>query len=307
MSKFQYLIFLFATHFLCNLTVSSENNSGDIEKMGDLISLAEQFKQTGYVEIYDKMHGTATFDVLYAYFDELITFLQKNPVWTQKLYSAKERFIRSKDRNYYSTDFFGFYDESEKVGRNQISFYYSNHFHEFICAHYPEFNQVPEIIRFFQACFEIQKPYENLFDQAAVELGLKTIFSSQYGHQAPILFKVIKYFPSYIATKPHYDGTAFSLFLDSTDNQSLLLSSYKSSFTVKDFSTPLRKFSRSCNQNSIVLIPGVLLTEFSIYPTPHIVAQSGKIRYATIAFAMRPNYISQKNELSSLPNFKTIR
>jgi hypothetical protein len=266
-------------------------------------SLAEQFKQAGYLEICDTQHGTATFNSLYTYFDELIEFLQTNPVWAQKLYSAKERFIRSKDRDYYSTDFFGFYDESQREGRNQISFYYSTHFHEFICSHYPEFNRVPEIIRFLQACFEIQKSYDNLFNEAAAELGLGTIFSSQHGHP-PILFKVIKYFPSYSVTRPHYDGTAFSLFLDSTDNQSLLLSPYKSSFAVDDFSSPVREFPRWYNQNSILLIPGVLLTEFSIYPTPHIVAQSGKIRYATIAFAMRPNYISQKTEFASLPNFK---
>lgn len=265
-------------------------------------SLAEQFKQTGYLEICDNQHGTATFNSLYTYFDELIELLQTNPVWAQKLYSAKERFIRSKDRNYYSTDFFGFYDESKREGRSQVSFYYSTHFHEFICSYYPEFNQVPEIIRFFEACYEIQKPCGNLFDQAAAELGLETIFSSKYDHP-PILFKVIKYFPSYIASRPHYDGTAFSLFLDSTDNQSLLLSPYKSSFTVDDFSSPLREFSRSCNQNTILLIPGVLLTEFSIYPTPHIVAQSGKIRYAAIAFAMRPNCMPQKIELPPLPNF----
>ena len=58
------------------------------------------------------------------------------------------------------------------------------------------------------------------------------------------------------------------------------------------------------NQNSICLFPERLLTEFSIYPTPHIVMHSGKVRYATIAFAMRPDYIPQKNELSPLPNFK---
>jgi hypothetical protein len=266
------------------------------------IPLAEQFKRAGYLEICDKKHGTATFDLLYAHFDELITFLQTNPAWAQKLYSAKERFIRSKDRNYYSTDFFGFYDESARKGRNQISFYYSTHFHEFICSHYPEFNQVPEIICFFKACSQIQKPYVNLFAEAVAELGLETIFSSKYGHP-PILFKVIKYLPSYLTTRPHYDGTAFSLFLDSTDNQSLLLSPYKSSLTVDDFSSPIRKFSRWYNQNSILLIPGVLLAEFSIYPTPHLVAQSGKIRYATIAFAMRPNYIPQKNEFSPLQNF----
>lgn len=265
--------------------------------------LAEQFKQAGYLEICDKKHGAETFDSLYAYFDELIEFLQMNPVWAQKLYSAKERFIRSKDRNYYSTDFFGFYDESQRKGRSQISFYYSTHFHEFVCSHYPEFNQVSQIIRFFEACYEIQKPYANVFDETAAELGLETIFSSQYGHP-PIILKVIKYFPSYIATRPHYDGAVFSLLLDSTDNESLLLSRYKLSFTVDDFSCPVREFPREYNQNSILLIPGVLLAEFSIYPTPHIVTQSGKIRYATIAFAMRPNYTFQKNEFSPLVDFK---
>lgn len=264
--------------------------------------LAEQFQQKGYVEICNNKHGAATFDSLYAHFDELIEFLQTNSLWAQKLYNAKERFIRSKNRNYYSTDFFGFYDESERKARSQISFYYSTHFHEFICTYYPEFNQVSEIIRFFDTCLEIQKPYGNLFEEIAAELTLEKIFSSKY-RNPPILFKVVKYLPSYNALKPHYDGTAFSLFLDSTDNESLLLSPYKSSFTVDDFSSPPRKFLREENQNTLLLIPGVLLTEFSIYPTPHIVAQSGKIRYATIAFAMRPNYTSQKIELSPLPSF----
>lgn len=265
--------------------------------------LAEQFKQSGYSEMCDKNHGTATFDSLYAYFDELIEFLQTNPVWAQKLYGAKERFIRSPERNYYSTDFFGFYDESEREGRRHISFYYSTHLHEFLCSHYSEFKRIPEVTNFLNACSEIQKPYAHLFDKAAADLGLETIFSSQYG-RPPILFKVIKYLPSYQAIRPHYDGTVLSLFLDSTDNESLLLSPYKSSFIVDDFSSPLRKFSRGWDQNSILLIPGALLTEFLINPTPHIVAGSGKTRYATIAFAMRPNYIPQKKELSSLPNFK---
>jgi hypothetical protein len=259
--------------------------------------LAEQFKRVGYVEIINQKQEAATFHSLYAYFDELIEFLQANPAWAQKLYCAKERFIRSKERNYYSTDFFGFYDESKKEGRNLISFYYSTHFHEFIGSRYPELNQAPEIIRFFETCLEIQKPYGNLFDETAAELGLGAIFSSKYGHP-PILFKVVKYLPSYTATRPHYDGTAFSLFLDSTDNQSLLLSPYKSSFTVEDFSSPLR------DQNSILLIPGALLKEFSIYPTPHMVTRSGKTRYAAIAFAMRPNYIAPKIEHSPLPNFQ---
>lgn len=257
------------------------------------LSLAEQFKQVGYAEICNKTYEVGSFDQLYVYFDELIEFLQKNPKWAQKLYQAKERFIRSKDRNYYATDFFGFYDESERIGRSQIAFYYSLHFHVFISTHYPEFNQVPEIIRFFELCFDIQKPCENLCTQVATELGIETIFPLH----PPILFKVIKYLPAYIATRPHYDGTAFSLFLDSTDNQSLLLCPYKSSCAVDDFSSPPR------NRHSILLIPGTLLTEFSIYPTPHIVASSGNIRYATIAFAMRPHYISPKNEFFPLPNF----
>jgi hypothetical protein len=162
---------------------------------------------------------------------------------------------------------------------------------------------VPEITRFFESCFEIQQSYAQLFAQVADELELKTIFASN-NNQPPILFKVVKYFPSYRVTRPHYDGSVFSLFLDSTDNQSLLLCPYKSSYVVDDFYCLARNFSRCCNQNSIVLIPGVLLKEYSIDPTPHIVVHSGKIRYATIAFAMRPHYISQKNELSLLPDFK---
>ena len=277
---FFLLIFLFAFPFIHATT------------------LTEQFKQTGYVEICNNHHTAETFDSLYTSFDEFIEFLQTNPVWVQKLYSAKERFIRSKERNYYSTDFFGFYDESEREGRFQISFYYSIHFHGFISSHYPEFSQIPEIIHFFDACLEIQKPYRNVFNEAAAELGIETIFSSKYGHP-PILFKVIKYLPLYIATRPHYDGTAFSLFLDSTDNLSLLLSPYKSLYSVDNFSSPSREFT-----NSFLLIPGVLLTEFNIYPTPHIVTECGKTRYATIAFAMRPHFTPQKIELSPLPNFK---
>jgi hypothetical protein len=263
-------------------------------------TLLEEFQQVGYKEFCDKNHGTETYDTLYAYFDELIEFLQANPVWAQKLYIAKEHFIRSKDKNYYATDFFGFYDESKKVGRSQISFYYSIHFHEFICRRYPEFKQVSQVIRFFEFCREIQKPYENVFNQAATELGIETIFDLG---QVPILFKVIKYFPLYVAARPHYDGTAFSLFLDSTDNESLLLSAYKPTFLVNDFSPAVRIFSRERYQNSVLLIPGTLLTEFSIYPTPHIVVQSGKLRYATIAFAMRPYHVAQKNEFSALPSF----
>ncbi len=268
-----------------------------------IMPMIEQFKQKGYVEICNNKHNAQTFDSLYTDFDALIEFLQKNPMWAQKLYSAKERFIRSKYRNHYSTDFFGFYDESQRKDRNQISFYYSVHFHEFICSQYQEFNQVPQILRFLQACFEIRKPYEILLAEIAADLRLEKIFSSEYDHP-PILLKVIKYLPSYIATKPHYDGTAFSLFLDSTDNQALLLSPYKPTLTAEDFYSPIRKFSRLYNQNSILLIPGVLLTEFSIYPTPHVVVQSGKIRYATIAFGMRPNFIAEKKEFSLLPTFK---
>lgn len=256
-------------------------------------SLAEQLRERGFVEICDDL-DRARYHALYACFDKFIEFLQVNPAWEQKIFSAKERFIRSKWKNFYSTDVFGFYDESKNAGRSQISFYYSTHLHEFIRVHFPEILKIPEISCFLDACFDLQNPCGNLFINAAKDLGLDYIFDTP-----PILLKVIKYFPSYYSQRPHYDGTAFSLFLNSTDNEALLLSPYKSSFTVEDFSPPIRT-----HQNSILLIPGILLTEFSIYPTPHIVLKSGKIRYATIAFAMRPNYTHEKVEFSNLPLFK---
>ena len=282
---FIWILFLF-TQYICTM------------------SLKEQFNQIGYREMCDENYGITTYDSLYAYFDELITFLQTNPTWARKLYIAKERFIRTENRNYYSTDFFGFYDESEREVRSQISFYYSTHFHDFLFFHYPEFKQVTPMIKFFEVCCAIQQSSRNVFNEAAIELNVQNIFFSTYGHP-PILLKVVKYLPSYSVSRSHYDGTAFSLFLDSTDNQSLFVSPYRSVFTVDDFYCPVRKFSRLANQNSILLIPGTLLTEFSIYPTPHIVEQSGKIRYATIAFAMRPYYTFQKNNFSLLPNFKS--
>lgn len=265
-------------------------------------ALVEQFKQVGYVEICNPNHGAEVFDGLYLRFDELLDFLQANPVWSQKLYGAKERFIRSKDRNYYSTNFFGLYDESKKNSTGQIAFYYSSHFHKFIKTHYSELHQVPQIGSFLEACFAIQEPYGQLSAEIAAKLDLTAIFASNY-HAAPILFKVVKYLPTYHATRPHYDGTAFSLLLDSTDHQALRLAPYQSSFTPADFTCPTRKFSRSTTQNSLLLIPGALLTEFAIYPTPHIIRPGGNVRYATIAFAMRPNYPSQANPLSPLPNF----
>lgn len=267
------------------------------------ISLSEQFSNVGYREIGDKNYGASAYESLYESFDELITFLQDNPVWAQKLYMAKERFIRSQQRSYYSTDFFGFYDESERAGRNQISFYYSVHFHDFIFSHYQEFKQIPQVTTFFARCSAFEQSSRNVFKRAAAELGLEDIFCSKQV-SFPVLLKVVKYFPAYSVTSPHYDGTALSLFLDSTDNQSLLLSPYKLAFTVDDFSSPLRSFCRSDNQNSILLIPGTFLTEFFLYPTPHIVKPSGSIRHATIAFAMRPDYTVQKNNFSLLPHFK---
>jgi hypothetical protein len=267
-------------------------------------SLQEQFNQVGYVEICDTNHSIATYDLLYAYFDELITFLQAHPSWAQKLYIAKERFIRSEHRNYYSTDFFGFYDESEREGRNQIAFYYAIHFHDFLFSYYPECKKISQIIHFFEMCRALAQSSRNVCDEVVRELNLENVFVSKY-EQIPILVKVVKYFPSYSASRPHYDGTAFSLFLDSTDNQSLLLSPYKCVFIPDDFISPVRTFLRSYDHNSLLLIPGIALTEFSLYPTPHIVEQSGKIRYATIAFAMRPYYTFQNNNFSLLPNFKS--
>src|SRR5690606_28328 len=143
-------------------------------------SLKEQFEQAGFVEICDENQTAATFDSLYTLFDEFIAFLQQNPAWAHKLHNAKERFIRRKERNIYSTDFFGFFDESKRKGRAQISFYYGVHFHEFICSSYPEFHQAPAIMSFLNACLEVQKPYASLFESVAAELGLRHFFSSEY-------------------------------------------------------------------------------------------------------------------------------
>ena len=264
--------------------------------------LAQQWEEVGYKEILNNTQGEERFNYLYLLFDNFIEFLQNNPEWARKLYIAKERFIRSKDKNHYSTDSFGLYDESEIEQKRQIAFYYSSRFHDFIYFHYREFHEVSEIINFFAACREIERSNQEIFNEAANELSLGMRLYS--AGTPPVILKIVKYLPSYMAIKPHYDGTAFTLFLDSTDNQALLISPYKSQFQIEDFVSPTREFARTENQNSTLLIPGALLGEFSIYPTPHIVLGSGNTRYATIAFAMRPNYSGERIEFAPLPSFE---
>lgn len=265
--------------------------------------IAELIKNHGYAELYDGAHGTQVYDELYSCFDELIAFLHSNPSWAHTLYCARERFIRTTYKNYYSTDFFGFVDESSKKDRSQISFYYATHFDDFMCKHYPECHQVAQINRFFKLCRAIQQPYNEIFRAAAHDLGIKNMFNAAT-KQLPIILKVIKYLTHYHITRPHYDGAALALFLDSTDNQSLLLCPYHSSYKSDDFSVPTRQFHRSLHSNSIILIPGIFLTEWDIYPTPHIVMPSGSIRYATVAFAMRENYASKPIPFSPLVSIK---
>jgi hypothetical protein len=265
------------------------------------MSYKDQFLRSGYVEICDTKSGITAYEILYEAFDDLINFFQKNPEWAKKLYSVKERFIRSKSRDLYASDFFGFYD-LEMFGRQQICFYYSELFHKFIFDNYPEFKQIPEFSQFLHTCKSIKSTYCSVFKETAHELGIEEVFSSN-GGRLPILLKVVKYLPTYVAIKPHYDGTIFSVMLDSTDNQSFFLSPYKSVFVADDFFSPLRQFPRDKDCNSILIIPGQCLTDYLIPPTPHIVQSNGKTRYATIAFAMRPNFNPPKIEYSTLPSF----
>lgn len=265
-----------------------------------LPALREQFAETGYVEMYDHGHAPEEYANLYQLFDEFIDFLHSNPVCRQKLHLAKERFIRSKDRYLYSTDFFGFYDESAAPKRHQISFYYSVHFHDFLCRNYPEIVRSDAINVFLDACRAMQAPCSTVFAQAATQLQVENIFEPLQ-EAVPVLFKVVKYLPQYVAVRPHYDGTVFSLLLDSTDNQSLLLSEYKSELMPDDFAPALR----SLDDHSMLLIPGTMLTQHDIYPTPHIVAACGSVRHAAIAFAMKPNYVHFMHNFTSLPSFIT--
>ncbi|MFN4174296.1 MAG: hypothetical protein ACK4HV_04240 [Parachlamydiaceae bacterium] len=279
LKKFLFACFILTCHSLCGM------------------SLKEQFIQFGYHEIDQEKKD---YDRLYRYFDELIEMLQSNKALQQKLYNAKERYIRSKERHLYMTDYMGLFDESEKEGKRQISFYYSIHFHTFLFSNYPELRELPPLACFFAACLEIQTAACPHFENAVNALELGEIFSLSSG-QPPILIKVVKYLSSYFPRKPHYDGTALTLFLDSTDDSSLYLSPYKPPFKISDFILPKRAY-----KHSILLIPGSWLKEFKIEPTPHIVLKSDKTRYAAVAFLMRPYFKPASLHLAELPEFSFI-
>lgn len=260
--------------------------------------LAEQFQQSGYAQVDYALFATNLDDAtvtcahLYQSFDELIVFLQTNPAWAQKLYCAKERFLRSKWKDLYSTDFFGLYDESERKGRHQISFYYSVHFHDFLEMYYPDIMQVPTIAQFLAMCRIIQQPCTALFSWVQDDL-------QYHDHHLSVLLKVMKYFPDYAPVKPHYDGSVVTCFLDSTDTHSLLVARYGTSLTPGNFIIP----NRALFAKTMLVIPGAFLSKPDLYPTPHIVVYSGQTRYATIAFGMPDNYKSTKQQWASLPDF----
>lgn len=271
------------------------------------VRLAEQLQVFGYAEIADYQAQAAhTFDMLYFYFDQLVDFLQENPACKQKLYLAKERFIRSKSSSFYGTDFFGLYDQSHIPSKAQIAFYYSVSFHQFLMTHFQELYNIPALHNFLEACYAIQEPSHDLFFYAAEELQLNTMFRLQHQEDIPILYKIVKYLPHYMHTKPHYDGTVFSLFLHSTDPQAVLVAPYQELLTIEAFKAPVRTLSNLDAQQSMILILGGLLTDYGMYPTPHIVVATGQTRYATIAFAMRPHYIRPKIEFAALPSFYNI-
>lgn len=269
----------------------------------DSSTIQEDFAKHGYTLQENPCDSNATFERLYAAFDELISFLQTNAPSRHALYRAKEQFIRSREKEIYSTDFFGFYDESSTPQRGQVAFYYSLHFHKFIQCRYPTLYQAAPICHFMELCFQMQQPLGDFFHKVAHLLDEPKLFSPCLS--PPILFKLVKYLSSYTAKMPHYDGTAFSLFLHSTDPTALRLSPYRTSFSIEDFTSPYTQEETKSDISTVVLIPGSLLTEFSIYPTPHIVLQNGTTRYATIAFAMRPYHTSRKIPFSTLPLFKS--
>lgn len=259
-------------------------------------------QQRGYVEICNETHGAESFDNLYLAFDAFIKFVDTHSEARKKLAAAKSQFWDTDIGKFYGTPFVGYADESKLTHRKLYYFYYSSDFHNFLLTRYSKIMQgSPEILQFLDLCRAITNSSIEMFGNAIEELAIDPLFSSTE-NRLPVLLKVVKYLPA-SCTVAHFDASALTLMLDSTDLDSLVFSPYMETIASSDFFAPSRQYSRSVQSSSCLLISGKFLTakDIPINPTPHAALRKDTIRHAAIAFALIPYYQSGRLDLPLLP------
>jgi len=263
--------------------------------------LLKDFEEKGYSEIVNEKQGSVFYDQLYRSFDRMIGRVTKDSSLRKKLAMAKNRFWKTELGQFYATPFVGYGDDSKLSYRKLYYFYYSTDFHDFLKVQYPEILENLDIREFLTLCREITVSSMSIFERTREELSVGALLDSPF-NRLPLLLKIVKYLPG-SSTVPHFDASAFSLFLDSTDHQSLLLAPYKETIEVFDFFVPPRQYPRLAFSSSSLLIPGKFLQgqEPYINPTPHAALRNDSIRYSVIAFCVVPFKQPVNGSLPSMP------
>lgn len=278
-------------------------------------NIKSEIDKKGYFEFENTIFGSATYDCIYRQFDELVLLVKSDEELKTTLQEIDKAFAQTKHYKRFGKAPIGLVDEMKSGKTKKAYFHYSKKYHQFIQQNYPQVvRKYPSFAKFLNVMESVRALSNDYFYTAIATLqeDFSLLYSAMYGleNELAILVKIVKYEPSPdLASSPHFDFSGFSLLMDNSEQEkeSLLIAPYKKNIVLTDFQPPERKFKRTSNSSSVLLIPGLALQYlgFDLFPTPHAVLKQDKARYAIISFAMVPdialNYDQIKIKIPVLP------
>jgi hypothetical protein len=247
---------------------------------------------SGYFEINNQKAERQLFDKVYLQFEQFEQFLTQNTDWKDKLTEIDKEYEKFSDNEIYGYPFLG----SKKQNQYTNKFAITKEYIRFLYNQYPSFiEQCSEFSNLLNSLQTIEKFSQEIFEDTIQRIDpTDRLYLHLPDGDLAIIVLLIKYEPSEeIASRPHFDRSAFTLMLDNSEEyemESLLIAPYNSDYYATDFSRPARQYTKTNDSSSCLFVPGFTpkYVGFPIEPTPHAVNQIKQTRYAAIAFVMIP-------------------
>lgn len=260
-------------------------------------TILDDFKTKGYHEILNETCGEECFSKVYGEFDDLVDFMQEHDEWTNQLFTCEHEFAESEENRPYGSPPMGYVDDKKSGKSKKKYFHFSEEYFDFMQEKYSD------LISESKELEKLLYSLRNISDMAATKFeAALSHMPDEIGHimhtdegKLLLLTKIVRYDPApQAASHPHYDFSGLSFLFDNSEldeEESLLIAPYQENLMIEDFRAPDRKYKRSEDCSSLLLIPGLAFKQlgFGIDPVPHAVKKQNKTRYAIIVFAMVPN------------------
>jgi hypothetical protein len=275
--------------------------------------ILRDFTEKGYHEMELSHLREEDFLRAYSCLDELESYLADHPDFSNLLHQVDLAFAAQDKEKIYGSPPFGFVDQRKSTKSNKCYFHYTQEYETHLRK---KQGHLLEMCPPLEALLEALKPleeasrvgFENSIQSIDLSVPIRQALYTQDG-RIPVLLKVVKY-QSFtgLSSHPHVDFSALSLLLHNSEDtgaESLRIAPYSPTLSFDHLVAPVRRFSKSRGEQSVLLIPGLALLElgYPIAPTPHTVLPCKSDRYATISFAMAPQIDLDYSKIRvSIPN-----